>query len=574
MNGLVHQIEKMKPFFEKVSRNKYLRAIKDGFIAGMPIIIFSSIFMLIAYVPNIWGFYWPKDIEALIVKPYTYSMGVLGMIVAGTTAKNLTDSFNRDLPATNQINNIATLITAIIGFLLLSADPIKNGLGNTYLGTSGLLAAFISAFITVNIYNFFIKRDITIKMPAEVPPNIAQTFKDLFPLSTSVLVLYAIDIIVRHFAGINFAQGIIQLFQPLFTAADGYIGIAIIYGAMAMFWFIGIHGPSIVEPAISAIALLNIDKNLGLLHAGHQATNIITPGLQYFVATMGGTGATLVVPFMFMWLTKSKQNKAIGRATVVPTFFGVNEPILFGAPLVLNPVFLVPFILSPILNVWIFKFFVEVLGMNSFSYVLPWTTPGPLGLILGTGLAGMSFVLAPVLIVVDVLVYYPFLKVYDNQILAQEAEVDAKLVAESSPSVTTIPVSPATTENVEAKVDNIVNELSSETVNDYENISKKVLVLCAGGGTSGLLSNALNKAAKEYNVDISSTAGAYGAHQDMLKDFDLVILAPQVASNYEDIKKDTDRLGIKLTKTEGMEYINLTRNPKGSLDYVMKQFEE
>lgn len=567
MNGLVNQIEKMKPFFEKVSRNKYLRAIKDGFIAGMPIIIFSSIFMLIAYVPNIWGFYWSDEVTALIVKPYNYSMGILGMLVAGTTAKNLTDSFNRDLPATNQINNIATLVTAIIGFLLLSSDSIGGGFGSGYLGTAGLLSAFVAAFITVNVYNFFIKRNITIKMPSEVPPNIAQTFKDIFPLSAAILIMYAIDLVVRQVVGINFAQAVIQLFQPLFTAADGYLGIAIIYGAMAMFWFIGIHGPSIVEPAISAIALINIDKNLALLDAGQQATNIITPGLQYFVATMGGTGATLVVPYMFMLLAKSKQNKAIGRAAVVPTSFGVNEPILFGAPLVLNPVFFVPFIAAPILNVWIFKFFVEVLGMNSFSYVLPWTTPGPLGLILGTGFAGMSFVLAIVLIVVDVLIYYPFFKVYDNQILAQEAAADAQVVSDAK---TQTVVEPVVEKVAEVKEEPVV----SEAIQTSDNFSKKVLVLCAGGGTSGLLSNALNKAAKEYNVDISSAAGAYGAHQDMLKDYDLVILAPQVASNYQDIKKDTDRLGIKLTKTEGMEYINLTRDPKGSLEYVMKQFED
>lgn len=567
MNGLVNQIEKMKPFFEKVSRNKYLRAIKDGFIAGMPIIIFSSIFMLIAYVPNIWGFYWSDEVTALIVKPYNYSMGILGMLVAGTTAKNLTDSFNRDLPATNQINNIATLITAIVGFLLLSSDSIDGGFGSSYLGTSGLLSAFVAAFITVNVYNFFIKRNITIKMPSEVPPNIAQTFKDIFPLSAAILIMYAIDLVIRQVVGINFAQAVIQLFQPLFTAADGYLGIAIIYGAMAMFWFIGIHGPSIVEPAISAIALINIDKNLALLDAGQQATNIITPGLQYFVATMGGTGATLVVPYMFMLLAKSKQNKAIGRAAVVPTSFGVNEPILFGAPLVLNPVFFVPFIAAPILNVWIFKFFVEVLGMNSFSYVLPWTTPGPLGLILGTGFAGMSFVLAVVLIVVDTLVYYPFFKVYDNQILAQEAVADAQAVSDIK---TQTAVEPVIEKATEVKKEPVV----SEAIQTSDNFSKKVLVLCAGGGTSGLLSNALNKAAKEYNVDISSAAGAYGAHQDMLKDYDLVILAPQVASNYQDIKKDTDRLGIKLTKTEGMEYINLTRDPKGSLEYVMKQFED
>ena len=139
-----------------------------------------------------------------------------------------------------------------------------------------------------------------------------------------------------------------------------------------------------------------------------------------FVVTMGGTGATLVVPFMFMWLTKSKRNKAIGRASVVPTFFGVNEPILFGAPLVLNPVFFIPFIFAPIANVWIFKFFVDVLGMNSFSIFLPWTTPGPLGIVMGTGFAFWSFVLAIVLIVVDVIIYYPFVKVYDEQILEEE----------------------------------------------------------------------------------------------------------------------------------------------------------
>lgn len=566
MNKLVSQIEKMKPFFEKVSRNKYLRAIKDGFIAGMPIIIFSSIFMLVAYVPNIWGFYWPQNIEAMIVKPYSYSMGILGLLVAGTTAKNLTDSFNRDLPAAKQINNIATLITAIIGFLLLSSDPIEGGFGSGFLGTSGLLSAFVAAFITVNVYHFFIKRDITIKMPEEVPPNIAQTFKDIFPLSVSVLLMYGVDLIIRHFFGINFAQAVIQLFQPLFSAADGYIGIAIIYGAMAMFWFIGVHGPSIVEPAITAIALVNIDNNLALLNAGEQATNIITPSLQYFVATMGGTGATLVVPYMFMLMAKSKQNKAIGRASVVPTSFGVNEPILFGAPLVLNPVFFVPFIATPILNVWIFKFFVDVLGMNAFSYVLPWTTPGPLGIVLGTGFAAMSFVLALVLIVVDVLVYYPFFKVYDNQILAQEAAADQK--HDVTQNVTAVEETVATTESRanESKLENRLSEVI--------NISKRVLVLCAGGGTSGLLANALNKASKEYNVDITAAADAYGAHQDILKDYDLVVLAPQVASNYEDIKKDTDRLGVKLTKTEGMEYINLTRDPKGSLDYVMKQFED
>lgn len=98
MEALIGKIEKAKPFFEKVSRNKYLKAIRDGFMSAMPVVLFSSIFMLIAYVPNIFKFYWPKEIEAMILKPYNYSMGLLAVLVAGTTAKNLCDSFNRDMP--------------------------------------------------------------------------------------------------------------------------------------------------------------------------------------------------------------------------------------------------------------------------------------------------------------------------------------------------------------------------------------------------------------------------------------------------------------------------------------------
>ncbi|VHB44666.1 PTS system lactose-specific transporter subunit IICB [Streptococcus pyogenes] len=422
MNGLIAQIEKGKPFFEKISRNIYLRAIRDGFIAGMPVILFSSIFILIAYVPNAWGFHWSKDIENLLMTPYNYSMGILGLFVAGTTAKALTDSMNRSLPSTNQINFISTMLAAIVGFLLMAANPAKDGGFLTgFMGTKGLLTAFIAAFITVNVYKTCVKNNVTIRMPEEVPPNISQVFKDLIPFTLSVVLLYVIELIVHSTLGVNVAESIGKLLAPLFQAADGYVGITIIFGAFAFFWFVGIHGPSIVEPAIAAITYANAETNLQLLQAGEHADKILTSGTQMFIVTMGGTGATLVVPFMFMWLTKSKRNKAIGRASVVPTFFGVNEPILFGAPLVLNPIFFIPFILAPIVNVWIFKFFIDTLGMNSFTANLPWTTPAPLGLILGTNFQVLAFILAALLIVVDVIIYYPFLKVYDEQILTEEA---------------------------------------------------------------------------------------------------------------------------------------------------------
>lgn len=563
MNKLIAFIEKGKPFFEKLSRNIYLRAIRDGFIAGMPVILFSSIFILIAFVPNSWGFKWSDEVVAFLMKPYSYSMGILALLVAGTTAKSLTDSVNRSMEKTNQINYMSTLLAAIVGLLMLAADPIESGLATGFLGTKGLLSAFLAAFVTVAIYKVCVKNNVTIRMPDEVPPNISQVFKDVIPFTLSVVSLYALDLLARHFVGSSVAESIGKFFAPLFSAADGYLGITIIFGAFAFFWFVGIHGPSIVEPAIAAITYANAEVNLNLLQQGMHADKILTSGTQMFIVTMGGTGATLVVPFMFMWLTKSKRNRAIGRASVVPTFFGVNEPILFGAPLVLNPIFFIPFIFAPIANVWIFKFFIETLGMNSFTANLPWTTPAPLGLVLGTNFQVLSFILAALLIVVDVVIYYPFLKVYDEQILEEERsgksndELKEKVAANFNT----------------AKADAILEKAGVDVAQNTITEETNVLVLCAGGGTSGLLANALNKAAAEYNVPVKAAASGYGAHREMLPEFDLVILAPQVASNFEDMKAETDKLGIKLAKTEGAQYIKLTRDGKGALAFVQEQFD-
>ena len=568
MHKLIELIEKGKPFFEKISRNIYLRAIRDGFIAGMPVILFSSIFILIAYVPNAWGFHWSKDIETFLMTPYSYSMGILAFFVGGTTAKALTDSMNRDLPATNQINFLSTMLASMVGFLLMAAEPAKEGgFLTAFMGTKGLLTAFIAAFVTVNVYKVCVKNNVTIRMPEEVPPNISQVFKDLIPFTVSVVLLYGFELIVKGTLGVTVAESIGTLLAPLFSAADGYLGITLIFGAYAFFWFVGIHGPSIVEPAIAAITYANIDANLQLIQAGQHADKVITSGTQMFIVTMGGTGATLIVPFLFMWICKSERNRAIGRASVVPTFFGVNEPILFGAPIVLNPIFFVPFIFAPIVNVWIFKFFVDTLNMNSFSANLPWVTPGPLGIVLGTNFQVLSFILAGLLVVVDTIIYYPFVKVYDEQILEEErsGKTNDALKEKVAVNFNT------------AKADAALGKAGvvKEDVAANNNITKEtnVLVLCAGGGTSGLLANALNKAAVEYNVPVKAAAGSYGAHREMLPEFDLVILAPQVASNFDDMKAETDKLGIKLAKTEGAQYIKLTRDGQGALAFVQQQFD-
>lgn len=614
MEKLIALIEKGKPFFNAIARNKYLKAIRDGFISVMPIIIVSSIFLLVSAVPNVWGFYWPAEINDVLMKAYNYSMGIVALCATATTAKHFCDAQNRDLPKSNQINFISVMIASIIGFMLLSSDAISfedggvtiSGLANGYLGSKGLLTAFIAAFATGIIYKFFVSRNITIKMPEQVPPNISQTFKDIIPFAACLTLFWGIDFGFRSVFGFCFAQGVIQVFQPLFSAADGYLGLAIIYGAMSLFWFVGVHGPSIVEPAISAALISNLEINMAMYQAGGHATAVLTKPLQDFVVAMGGTGATLVICFMFALLAKSKEMRAVGRASAVPVCFGVNEPFLFGAPMVLNPIFFVPFIFAPIANIWITKFFIDFLGMNGFMFSLPWTTPAPVGIAMGLGLQPLAFLLIPILLIADFVIYYPFFKVYDRQKCAEEAEVDqdelAAIAAQKEAAMNAAFQGQADTASVatgavaaaaiQMATEKKLREGKADTAGTASEATaaptgagqasgkagayaaldgRRVLVLCQGGGTSGLLANALGRAAREHGIDLETAADAYGSHIDIMPDFDLVILAPQAATYFDDLKADGERMGVACCVTRGKQYIDLTRDGEASLAFVAEQ---
>lgn len=549
MNAMIKRIEKMKPFFEKISNNSYLRAIRDGFISLIPVILFSSFFLLVAYVPNAFNFHWGEEIESILMKAYNGSMGILGILMAATVTKSLTENFNTKLPKTNQINSTSTMIAAFIGFLIVGVDSLEGGFASDYMGTKGLMTAFIVGFIVPNIYRFCVSKNLTVKMPEEVPGNISQTFKDLIPITLSTVFFWGFDLGFRNLVGSGFSEKLIELFQPIFSAADGYFGLALIFGAMAFFWFVGIHGPSIVEPAVAAIYITNVEMNFQLFQSGEHAPKILSQGLQYFVATLGGTGATLVITLMFAFLAKSKQLKTMGRASAIPVLFGVNEPMLFGAPIVLNPIFFIPFILAPILNVWIFKFFVEVLDMNGFIYNLPWTTPGPVGLILGTGFAGLSIVLMIVLLTVDFAIYYPFFKAYDNELLVKEKEIGHGDQLESTT------VKPA-----------VVSPAFAKQKNDQTN----VLVLCANGATSSMLANAIKKGAKELSIGVDATAMAYGQHKDQIGEFDLIILAPQMASMLEELRESAKDHKTQTVSTTGIEYVKLAKAPTDAVNFVFE----
>nr|WP_239454152.1 lactose/cellobiose PTS transporter subunit IIB [Mammaliicoccus sciuri] len=551
----------MKPFFEKVASNPYLTAIRDGFVALMPVILFSSLFILVAYVPNVWGFHWPKNIETTIMKVYQFTMGMLALYMAGTVTKSLTDNKNLKLPKTNQINVISTFVAAESSLLIVAMNPVKDGISIDMLGTKGLIASFIVAFVVPNIYKFFIGRNITIKMPPQVPGNIAQAFKDMIPFAASVGLFWIIDIAIRQIANGNLAELATIILSPLFTAANGYLGFAIIFGFIAFFWFIGVHGPSVVGPAVIAIMYNNQVENLRLFREGQHAHIALTQSTQDFVALIGGTGATFLVPYIFIFLCKSKELKAVGKASFIPTTFAVNEPLLFGAPIILNPVFMIPFIVTPILNSWVLKFFVENLGMNGFMHFLPWPTPGPIGIYMASNFAPLSLLLIAVIMILDFMIWMPFIKAYDRIKVSEErSTIESQNIVQPQ-------------SNVESNEISQVEATDTKVQYDFKD-HVNVLVVCAGGGTSGILANSLNKAAKEQNIHLNATARAYGQDMDLIKDMNIFILAPQMDSMKNEMKKYTDQHNALLMTTTGKEYIALTRDGEAAIEKIYKLLSE
>ena len=346
MESIVKFLEKGQPYFDKVSKNIYLQAIKDGFLAAMPIILSSSVFLLISTLPGVvatvGGFtlpdWWNVDVVNFCNKVYNFTMGVVGIMVAGTTASALTGSKNRRMPAGKAINATSTMVAAMCAMLILAVTQTSAKIDGAdvsvfftdNMGTKGLLSSFVAAFATVNIYAFCIKRDITIKLPKEVPGAIAQNFRDIFAFSFSILFVAVIDVICRTCLAVPFANVISTLVSPLFAAADSYAGLALIWFMIPLFWFMGIHGPSVVKPALNAALFGNITTHLATLQAGGHPALALTENFGNYIGELGGTMEEEVAEAMeakaftkplvaFMGGRTAPEGKRMGHAGAIVT---------------------------------------------------------------------------------------------------------------------------------------------------------------------------------------------------------------------------------------------------------------
>ena len=544
MEKFMKKLEQLTPFFNKFAQNKYIKSIMNGFMASIAVTLISSVFIMINTLPNSWGYYWPEAVSTLLMVPYNFSMGLIGLILSLLIAKSLVNEVNREMPEDKQLDQFSTSLFSMISFIIFVRELTPDGALNiSNFGSPGIFVAILTSIISVNIFAFCIKKDIVIKLPKEVPPGLSKTFRDVIAGSVSLLLLYGLDILIRTYTGSSIVVMIMNVLSPIFAIGDSYIGLFFIMFSVSALTWIGIHGSSVVLGAISPLMMMNLATNQELAAQGLKATETLTGGIAT-VGLLGGSGATLMVTFLFAFLAKSKANKSVGRAALVPGNFMVNEPILFGGPVLMNPYFFIPYLLTPAVNVLIYKFFIDVLGMGGATMSLAMGTPMLVSVVAVHNFAPLAFLLLAVLVAVDTLAYLPFFLAYDKSMVKNELENGYE--------------------------ENVVEEVKTLKSKD----GLKVLVLCQAGGTSSLLANAINKGAQEGGSPIKAKANTVNSVvMANESDTDLLVLSPQARSYYDYLKDDCDKYGIKLVTTKGAQYINLSQDSTKAVNFVITEME-
>ena len=439
--------EKLSTPMAKLAEQRHLRAIRDGIIATLPLIIVSSMFMVIAFLPNSMPADWAitQFISANATKillPYRVSMYIMTLYAVFGIGYSLANSYELDGLSGGILAELAFLLTiipaniaapsaAVAELAKTNADlanylaQVPSGfvlpMGN--LGSAGMFIGILVSFFAVEVYRFTQKSGFKISMPPQVPSSVARSFESLTPTAIVLIVVATICMFLQ----IDVHGMISKLIVPLVSATDTLPSILLLVFLVTFFWSFGIHGVSIVGSIARPLWLILLEENTTAWAAGTAITNIgAEPFYQWFI-WIGGSGATLALALLFAFRSKSAYGKALGKTALVPSIFNINEPMIFGAPIVLNPMLIIPFIIAPIVNA-IIAYFLTTAGLVSrVVATAPWTLPGPIGVFLACGNDWRASVLSIALIILDLLIYYPFFKMYDNNLLADEQsqEVEA-----------------------------------------------------------------------------------------------------------------------------------------------------
>ncbi|MDU6181891.1 MAG: PTS transporter subunit EIIC [Anaerococcus vaginalis] len=442
--------DKLVPLGAKISNQPHLKAIRDGMVAATPLALLGGMTLIVTSPPvnletmkptNIffqflivwkqWAIQHGLGIELL----FRSSMGLMALFVCMAISNSLAKHYKMQSMNTMIIAAVSFLITSAPSNLVVFSDILNKSktiekalegqsmaLPMNYLGAEGIFTAIIIGLLVTESTRFLQDRGLLIKMPEAVPEPVKASFASIIPLVVNVVCIFLISLLVQSLTGGLLIPDLIKkLFSPFVFAVDSVVGIFLISIVTQLLWVVGLHGSSIVSGLVGAFELGNLAANAEAVTKGLAPEFIYTEPFRAFFMILGGAGATIGLNIL-MLRSKDKQMRTLGKLAILPSIFNINEPIIFGVPIVLNPVLAIPFIgvqtVNGILTYIVMK--LDILG-KTYTYV-PWTTPAPIGAAIAT-MSIIAFFWIIFLIVLDILMWYPFFKTYEKQLLKEEKEV-------------------------------------------------------------------------------------------------------------------------------------------------------
>lgn len=408
--------EKVMPPMAKVGNNKYLVSIRNGLVLTLPAIISGSVFLILGNIPITPWLNFIKPYQDMINVAVSGSFGIISLLAVIGIGYELAKALDVDAISGAGLATMAFIITSFSNKHTLNVDNFSS---------SGLFTAIITAFIAVSIFAFFIKRNIIIKLPDGVPAAVSNSFIALLP-GFVILVLFWV---VREPLNIDINQVIQSIFHPLLFAMNSLPGILVYTLLVSVLWVCGVHGDMTLEGIADPIFLQFLAAN-GTALAHHQPLPYVTAtGFSSLFVNVGGTGATITLVALMLF-SKSKTYRDLGRLAFPSALFEINEPVIFGFPIVMNPLTMIPFILIPLILATMSYILITIGWVSAPSALVPWTMPPIIGPLMATGWDWRAAVWSAIELVIAGAGYYPFFKVAEKQMLAHETEAADKAAEE------------------------------------------------------------------------------------------------------------------------------------------------
>ena len=426
-NTLLEKLDKiLSPIGAKVGNQIHLKSISNGMMMTLPLIVVGSIFLILANPPvnpdlvnpetaNIFMKFmlsWKEfavDNYQTLTTPYNMTMGIVGMMSAFAIAYCLASEYKMKA-------SISGLISTAM-FLMICAPSVDGAIATNFLGADGLFIAIIIGLSSVEVTRFVESNGWQFKFPDTVPPAVTAFVNSLLPLLLNIIVLYGINILIISNIGISIPEAIMKVLTPALSVVDNIWGYLAIITLGNVLWLLGVNGTSIIFPIVFALGIQNTGINADLVANGQDPSVVMN--LQMFrFAILGGAGNTLGLTLLMM-KSKSAHLKSLGRLGIVPGVCGINEPIIFGGPIVFNPILAIPFIVTPIITVGL-GYLAQVMGLITPGYLVdPSFTPFfAQAYFSSMDWRNVLFVFG--LVILSIVIYYPFFKIYEKNMLAQE----------------------------------------------------------------------------------------------------------------------------------------------------------